>query len=188
MDKLIVKARIAGLFPSDDKQFPSTGDFAAQGLAVELRKRLLQNRKNVSANGTLAVTGYPISMPYGEVEVEVQSVSNDDEEHVTITLPDSITSGMTTQEYENHRYYVEDTLLEVYDEHQFWKTGVVAEIEDAFEFASVKSPFGNFQNLDGFLRKITSVSRHTDNQELVDACIKLQEALNAVNKKLEELL
>lgn len=188
MDKLIVKARIAGLEPIENKQFPSTGEFAAQGLAVELRKRLLQNRKNVSANGTLAVTGYPISMPYGEVEVEVQSVSNDDEEHVTITLPESITSGMTTQEYENHRYYVEDTLLEVYDEHRFWKTGVVAEIEDAFEFASVKSPFGNFQNLDGFLRKITSVSRHTDNQELVDACIKLQEALNAVNKKLEELL
>lgn len=170
MDKLIVKARIAGLFPSDDKQFPSTGDFAAQGLAVELRKRLLRSKK------------------YNEVEVTVESVSNDDEEYVTITLPDSVTSGMTTQEYEEHRYYVEDTLLEVYDEHQFWKIGVVAEIEDAFEFASVKSPFGNFQNLDGFLRKITSVSRHTDNQELVDACIKLQEALNEVNNKLEELL
>lgn len=170
MDKLIVKARIAGLDPKENKQFPSTGDFAAQGLSVELRKRLLQSKK------------------YNEVEVEVQSVSNDDEEYVTITLPDSVTSGMTTQEYENHRYYIEDTLLEVYDEHQFWKTGVIAEIEDAFEFASIKSPLGNFQNLDGFLRKITSVSRHTDNSELVDACIKLQEALNAVNKKLEDLL
>ena len=166
MDKITVVVTIAGLEPIEKNQYPSTAEFAAMGFEVALRKRLLQK--------------------YEAVDVTVRSVANDEDEHVTIQLDPSMTDGMTTQQYEEHRYFVEDAVLEVYDEHKFWKLGVVAEINDALEFGRVESSIGKFQHIDAFVGKLVRIAKHADNEELVRALEQVKQALDGLNAVLNK--
>jgi hypothetical protein len=163
MDKIFVYAQLSGFAPRERNQLPSTAEFAVQGFARALRTRLEKR--------------------YEVVRVEIQYVSDYSQE---VIEPSTVGRELTTEEHDEMVQYVKDCIKEVYDDHRFWKQGILAEIDDAFEDCYITSPIGRFQNIDRFLMRVRAIAHHADNAQLTTALEELQSSLYKVYKIVGE--
>jgi hypothetical protein len=157
MDKIFVYAKLSGFAPRENGQLPSTAEYAVKGFQRALRTRL-EKRYEIHS-------------------VEVQHVDDNSQEEISALV---INRKQEPQEHEEMVQYVKDCIKEVYDDHRFWKQGILAEIDDAFEDCYITSPIGRFQNIDRFLMRVRAISRHAENAELMTALEELQSSLYKV--------
>jgi hypothetical protein len=163
MDKIFVYAKLSGFAPRENGQLPSTAEYAVKGF-----QRALCNR---------------LDKRYEVIRVEVQHVADDSLEEI---FPSIVGRDLTTEEHEEMVQYVKDCIKQVYDDHRFWKQGILEEIDDAFNDVVITTSTGRFHSFEAFLAKVRVMAKHADNQELVERLKLLYDALHKVYEVVEQ--